>query len=110
MTLDLIQKDENSNITEHKIENVQHISTGATVKDGKPIYYISVSYKGDHENINIDNVISFSIYERPCAWIVNKNNIECPYCMTHFKKSVLTCNKYGIRTKFCPECGRRLDV
>lgn len=110
MTLELTLKDENSQTTETIIENVQYISTGATFKDGKPIYHMSVSYKGDYENIEIDNVISFSIYERPCAWIVNKNNIECPYCKTHFKKTVLNCNKYGIRTKFCPECGRRLDV
>lgn len=87
--------------------NVQYITTGADYIDGQPQYKIRISQVNHSEDIVVDDVTSFDIFESPSIWIdLDEKRIICPHCGEIFKKSILN----NTTVNFCPHCGDAVDT
>lgn len=111
MTIEVHSKSKGSII----YKNVKLISTGVDYVDGRPVFLLRLTQINHSEDINIDDVIGFSIYDAPATWIDNATDIVCPHCGQNYDFEIFhMAHSVNIKDdkimNFCPKCGNKVDV
>lgn len=98
-------------------KNVNHISTSVRnylleeEKQQLPIFELSILQQNHHEQINLNDVTSFTIYdEKDKTWIDENGDLKCPHCNELFKRNLLKMGKNKAPIEHCPSCGGKIDT
>lgn len=91
-------------------KNVRGISTGARYVEHVPIFHMTIYQENKYNNIQIDDITSFEIYESLMTWIDDRTDIVCPYCSQHFDSVILEMAHGDKIMQHCPKCGKRVDI
>lgn len=106
MTIEVHSKTKGSII----YNNVKLISTGANYVDGGPVFHLALTQVNHSEDINLDDVTGFTIYDSPATWIDDATDIVCPHCGQNYDFDIINMAHGERIMQFCPKCGNKVDV
>lgn len=91
-------------------KNVKHISTRAEMKNGKPLYTISLHQENRTDVIAVENITGFEVYQAKLTWIEDRTDLICPHCGYVFSDEIrLMGHGKELPLNFCPVCGKEVD-
>ncbi len=90
--------------------NVKIISTGVDCVDGRPVFLLRLTQINKTDDIDIDDVTGFSIYDSSATWIDDATDIVCPHCEQHYDFDIMNMAHGDRIMQFCPKCGNKVDV
>ena len=90
--------------------NVKHISTGARMEGGKPLYTISLHQENRTDVIDLENITGFEVHQAKLTWIEDRTNLICPHCGYEFSDEIrFMGHGEDLALNYCPVCGKEID-